>query len=252
MGFFDDLAKNAALWGAVEASKDANGKPDPYKAAGIAAGMGNFSLSDRAKLGAMLGSQGAFNDDDYYGGSYDDDDDDDDCVLFCEDELDDGIDSDDNDTEEENEGTVELTIEISTPKHKKPQGSVNSYAARRERYTWRKSYRRENTYGLNVYEYETEREFLRALAVAKKKYMEVARNDKNIYIYCGVTYENNPYPYHYRTNDTTIKVGDKVVVPVGPHNKEKIAEIVSVERHTRLTVPYPVEKVKFILRKYEE
>ncbi len=51
MGFFEDLAKNAALWGAVQASKDANGKPDPYKAAGIAAGMGNFSAGDRARLG---------------------------------------------------------------------------------------------------------------------------------------------------------------------------------------------------------
>ena len=55
MGFLDGLAKSAALWGAVQASKDENGKPDPYKAAGIAAGMGNFSLSDRARLGAMLG-----------------------------------------------------------------------------------------------------------------------------------------------------------------------------------------------------
>lgn len=75
-GIFDNLAKNAALWGAVEASKDENGKPDPYKAAGIAAGMGNFSFSDRLRLGAMLGSQGVFDtntDDDYsavsgYGG----------------------------------------------------------------------------------------------------------------------------------------------------------------------------------------
>ena len=38
----------------------------PYKATGIAAGMGNFSLSDRARLGAMLGSQGAFDGTDDY------------------------------------------------------------------------------------------------------------------------------------------------------------------------------------------
>ena len=54
------------------------------------------------------------------------------------------------------------------------------------------------------------------------------------------------------TNDTTLKIGDKVVVPVGSKNEEVVAEIVSVEQHTRLTVPYPVEKVKFILRKYGE
>jgi len=63
MGFFEDLIKDLELWGAVQASKDKNGKPDPYKAAGIAAGMGNFSWSDQAMLAGMLGSQGAFNDD---------------------------------------------------------------------------------------------------------------------------------------------------------------------------------------------
>lgn len=59
-GVLDDLVKNAALLGAVEASKDKNGEPESYKAAGIAVGMGNFSFSDMARLGAMLGSQGAF------------------------------------------------------------------------------------------------------------------------------------------------------------------------------------------------
>ena len=64
MGFFDDLEKHMMLLAAVEASKDEKGKPDPYKAAGIAAGMGHFSLDDAALLGAMLGSQGAFDDED--------------------------------------------------------------------------------------------------------------------------------------------------------------------------------------------
>ncbi len=64
MGLLDDLMKDLELWGAVQASRNKKGKPDPYKAAGIAAGMGNFSLDDQARLGAMLGSQGAFDDDD--------------------------------------------------------------------------------------------------------------------------------------------------------------------------------------------
>ena len=63
-GFFEELAKNIALAGVVEASKDENGKPDPYKAAGMAMGMGmgNFSFEDQMRLGAMLGAQGAFGD----------------------------------------------------------------------------------------------------------------------------------------------------------------------------------------------
>ena len=209
MGFWDDLAKNAALWGVVQASKGANGKPDPYKAAGIAAGMGNFSLSDRARLGAMLGSQGAFDNDYSYMGSsdYDDyDDTDDSWELMCEDDLENGIDPDDYDTEEEyNEAiSIPITVQVSIPKHDMPQESVSSYAAKREQYMWRKSYRRQNTYGLNINEYETEREFLQALAVAKEEFLEAARNDKTIYHYCGVLYEDSPYPYHYRTNDTTV------------------------------------------------
>ena len=91
-----------------------------------------------------------------------------------------------------------------------------------------------------------------AFSVAREEARQVALNDKNIYHYCGVVYENSSYPYHYRTNDTSLKIGDKVIVPVGAQNKEVVAEVVSVEQHTRLTVPYPVEKCKFILRKCDE
>ena len=62
MGFLDQMAKAAALGMAGEMSKNKKGKPGPYKAAGIAAGMGYTALSDRASLGAMLGSEGAFDD----------------------------------------------------------------------------------------------------------------------------------------------------------------------------------------------
>jgi len=64
MGFFDDLVRDIEFMGAVEMSKNSKGKPDPYKAAGIAYGMrDDLSWSDTALLGAMLGSQGAFDDD---------------------------------------------------------------------------------------------------------------------------------------------------------------------------------------------
>ena len=62
MGFFDDLRKNAAYQGMIEASKDKNGKPDKWKVAGMAAGMG-LKPSQLADLGAMLGAQGGFDDD---------------------------------------------------------------------------------------------------------------------------------------------------------------------------------------------
>ena len=64
MGFFDDLIRDIEFMGAIEMSRNSKGKPDPCKAAGIAFGMRDeLSLSDTALLGAMLGSQCAFDDD---------------------------------------------------------------------------------------------------------------------------------------------------------------------------------------------
>ena len=131
-------------------------------------------------------------------------------------------------------------------------GSHSPNGIQKENTEWRKKYFRTETYGLNLRDYLDEREFLRALSIAREEALEIALNDKNIYFYRGVIYENNPYPYHYRTNDLNLKIGDKVIVPVGYENKEVVAEVVSVEQHTRLTVPYPVEKCKFIIRKCDE
>lgn len=116
MGFFDELAKNAGLWAAVEASKDKNGKTDPYKAAGMAAGMGNFSLSDRARLGAMLGSQGAFDTDtgNHYSGVPGSGAIDNSWRDFCEDGSEYGIDPEDYETEEEYEAAENAEDEENT------------------------------------------------------------------------------------------------------------------------------------------
>ena len=57
MAFFDGML----LWAAVQNSKDSNGKPDPYKAAGIVYGLnGKLNNSDMAELGTYLGAEGAF------------------------------------------------------------------------------------------------------------------------------------------------------------------------------------------------
>lgn len=64
-GLFEDLLKSAATYAAVQASKDKNGKPDPYKAAGMLFGAkGTLSDSDIAELGTILGAEGAFDDKD--------------------------------------------------------------------------------------------------------------------------------------------------------------------------------------------
>lgn len=92
-GFFDDLAKIIELQGIVQASKDSNGKPDKWKAGGIAVGLGYDSWDDIMTLGAMLGSQGTFDDDDNDGNNS--------WRLDCEDGSEWDVDPDDFDTLEE-------------------------------------------------------------------------------------------------------------------------------------------------------
>lgn len=64
-GLLESLIEGIVMNAAVQASKDANGKPDPYKAAGLLFGAkGSLSDSDLAELGAVLGAEGAFDDKD--------------------------------------------------------------------------------------------------------------------------------------------------------------------------------------------
>lgn len=64
-GFLESIFDNMAFRAAVLDSKDSCGKPDPYKAAGIAFGMrGDLSTEDILKLGRYLSEEDAFRSDD--------------------------------------------------------------------------------------------------------------------------------------------------------------------------------------------
>jgi len=115
--------------------------------------------------------------------------------------------------------------------------------------------------GVDPEDYESEADYLYAVRKAQRE--KAARNkpafieldsiaDRTIYTFCGVVYKYGSNVYHYRTDDETLAIGDKVIVPVGPDNKGIIGEIVSVEKHMRLTAPFPVEKTKFIIGRYVE
>lgn len=154
-------------------------------------------------------------------------------------------------------------------------------ALEEEKYGWRKWYKDDDTLGLNVNDFETQEEYRKAYdarleekrqtereqreqecrqlqqqreqerreRVEKEQRIEVekARVDENIYTFCGVMFPHTLHPYHYRTDDPTIKVGDEVLVPVG--GKETIGKVVSVGQYMRVAAPYPVDKTKFIISK---
>lgn len=76
--------------------------------------------------------------------------------------------------------------------------------------------------------------------------------DKTIYTFCGVVFLNGNKRFYYRTDDETLTIGDRVLVPYGRSNRIMIAEIVCVEKHRRPTAPFPVDKTKRILRRAAE
>lgn len=67
------------------------------------------------------------------------------------------------------------------------------------------------------------------------------------YTYVSVCFKPGTQSYSYRTTDSSVKVGDVVVVPVG--SAEKVGLVTAVEKYKKSNVPYPVEKTKIVIRK---
>lgn len=154
---------------------------------------------------------------------------------------------------------------------------------RRERDRWRWDNCEGPRYGVFPEDYETREEYEKVLqarkaeaeaerdarlrrkieAAARKKVEEMkkreeahrgepdplAATDKTEYTFCGVTFLHGRQIYYYRTDDETIAAGDRVIVPVGNAGKTIVAEAAVVEKHTRATAPYPVDRAKFVLGK---
>lgn len=117
-------------------------------------------------------------------------------------------------------------------------------------YQWRDNYYGDYNNGLDPDDYETEREFLYAIKHPPIPYAPKPKDDKNkSYIYCGVMFGGSDGTYHYRTDDVSIKIGDKVIVPVGGNGEISVATVVSVGKYLKSAVPYPIERTKKIIKK---
>lgn len=73
----------------------------------------------------------------------------------------------------------------------------------------------------------------------------LAETDTTVYTFCGVMFPRWQRVYHYRTEDETLAVGDKVLVP--GRDGPTPAEVVSIQKHRRDTAPYPVDRAKFVV-----
>lgn len=74
-------------------------------------------------------------------------------------------------------------------------------------------------------------------------------DDEKKHIYLSVCFKENSKTYYYQTDDRSIKVGDKVLVPVGEYDIEKIVDVVKVEHYDDDNLPMPLKDVKFIFGK---
>ncbi len=68
-------------------------------------------------------------------------------------------------------------------------------------------------------------------------------------IFCNVIFEEYGKEYCYLTDDDTLEKGDLVIVPVGHDNHRSIARISSIEYHKKEEAPFPIERIKKIIRK---
>ncbi|MBO4384968.1 MAG: hypothetical protein J5854_06065 [Clostridia bacterium] len=67
------------------------------------------------------------------------------------------------------------------------------------------------------------------------------------YIYVFVCFPGGRHFYCYRTNDRSIRVNDRVIVPAGA--EEKAAIVTHVGVYEKKNVPYPLDKTKKVIRK---
>lgn len=70
-----------------------------------------------------------------------------------------------------------------------------------------------------------------------------------VYRICGVIFPGSAHSYAYLTNGLALSLGDTVTVPSGPENIPRAAKVVSIGDYTAEAAPYPVEKVKTVLRR---
>ncbi len=69
-------------------------------------------------------------------------------------------------------------------------------------------------------------------------------------IFLSVRFGDYGKPYYYITDDDSIEVGSRVIVPVGNEGTERIVEVIKKEYYEADKVPMPLDKVKSIVSKF--
>ena len=81
---------------------------------------------------------------------------------------------------------------------------------------------------------------------------EISPTAEDEYIYAKVRFKAGGKAYYYETLRSDLTIGDKVLVPFGANDKEKIGTIVKIERYNSENLPHSYFFTKYILRKVDE
>lgn len=84
----------------------------------------------------------------------------------------------------------------------------------------------------------------------RRNYEKVKRRESDL-IFCNVEFPDGYKTYCYLADTDDYAPGDFVVVPAGWDNYEAIVRIESIEYHSEEDAPYPIDKIKHIIRKCE-
>lgn len=79
-----------------------------------------------------------------------------------------------------------------------------------------------------------------------------AKRRRSDFIFCNVEFERGGRTYCYLADSDEYCEGDLVIVPAGPDNHEAVVRIESLEYRSAEDAPFPIEKTKHIIRKYED
>ena len=140
-GFFEGLLKDIETIAIINATKDSDGKPDPYKAAGALYGLhGDLSLNDMADIGTFLGASGAF-------------------------------DKKDNSINESYSYSSSINVVDDTSGYDTLDDGTSDYDYDTSDDSWR-DYTCDNDYGIDPYDYDNEEDYLAEVTWAEESYKE--------------------------------------------------------------------------------
>lgn len=254
-------------------------KIDPYEATGFAMGMGLIDdTEDLIKFGGMLGAMGAFDpDDELYidtesystprDNRYA-------WRLNCEDGSKYGIDPDDYETREEYNTAL---------KHEKY--SWRSWCEDGSKYGLDpKDFETEDEYKEafdearraggdaedeyifvddtenEQFEYDTPVAAVETkeeahsqepdhIRIAPSTHDPYENDDFHVYVYCRIELAETKEQRYYRTEDRSLKKGEKVIVPDPSFGEPLVGVILSVEHHMRFSVPQPINETHEIIKR---